>query len=151
MVRQVELPALVQVTLEAGFRRFARIDNGVMRAAGLIVNASGAVARLAPDVFGVVARRLQSRVCGGFEIAGNVFMALRARVRADECRSRDARWRHDRAMHRGTGNRDGGEERDNQARDQAPSMGSNPSQEFFVPRDFGFRAHRLLLAVSQYG
>ena len=44
MVRQVELPALVQMALETGLRRFARVDDGVARAARFIVNAAGTVA-----------------------------------------------------------------------------------------------------------
>src|SRR5438552_9112602 len=59
MVRQVELSALVQMTLKAGFRRFARVDDGVARTTRLIVHAAGTVAGLAAGVLGVVPRRLQ--------------------------------------------------------------------------------------------
>ena len=103
MVRQTELPALVQMALKAGFRRFARVDDGVARPARLIVNAAGTVAGLATRVLGVVSRRLQPHVRGGFEIARNRFVALRTGLRTDELGAGDVRRRHDSAVDRGAG------------------------------------------------
>ena len=106
MVRQVELPALVQMALEAGFGRFARVDDGVARAARLIVNAAGTVARLAPDVLGVVARRLESRVGGGLEIPDDLIVALGAGLRPHEFGARYIRRRQHGSVDRGAGDGD---------------------------------------------
>ena len=54
MIRQVELAALVQMALKAGLRRFTRVDDGIARAARLIVQTAGTMTGLAPSVFGVV-------------------------------------------------------------------------------------------------
>ena len=105
MVRQVELSALVQMTLKAGFRRFARVDDGVARTTRLIVNAAGTVAGLAAGVLGVVPRRLQPGVSGGFEIARDGFVALRTGLRTDEFGAGNVRRRHHSAIDRGAGNR----------------------------------------------
>ena len=77
MVRQVELGVGFQMALKTGLRRFARVDNGVARAARLIVKAPGTVAGFAARIFGVVSRRLQSRVGGRSKIAINRFVTLR--------------------------------------------------------------------------
>lgn len=77
-----ELPALVEMALKTGFRRFVRIDDGAVRAAGFVVEAAGAVARFAADVLGIVPQGLQSRVRRGMEITHNVGVALVAGGRA---------------------------------------------------------------------
>jgi hypothetical protein len=51
MVRQIKLAALIQVTFEADFWRFSRIDNGIRRATALIVNATRSMARFTSDIF----------------------------------------------------------------------------------------------------
>ena len=106
MVRQVELSALVQMALKTGLRRFARVDDGVARATRLIVQAARPVAGLAARVLGVVARRLQSSVCGGLENLDDLLVTLRAGLRPDEFGAGNVRRRQHRAVDRGAG--DGG-------------------------------------------
>ena len=106
MMREVELPLLVQVTLETGFGRFVRIHNGAARAAGLIVNAAWSVARLAANVRGVGARRFESRVCRGLEIPDDLIVALGAGLRSHEFGARYIRWRQHGPADRGAGDGD---------------------------------------------
>jgi hypothetical protein len=86
-MRQMELATLVQVTGKAGLRRFARIDDGIARATGLIVNAAGTVARFTAHVEGVGAFSHQFCVGGGGKVSTDIFVALGARVRSDELSS----------------------------------------------------------------
>src|SRR5436190_22288734 len=101
MIRQVELAALVQMALKAGLRRFTRVDDGVARAARLIVKTARTVAGLAARVLGVVSRRLQSRVGGRSKIAVYGFVALRTGLRTDEFGAGNVRRRHHGAVDRG--------------------------------------------------
>jgi len=78
-----------QMTLEARFRRSARIDNRVRRAAALDVQTTRPVARFAADVLGVLSLRLQSGMRCGPKIARDIFMTGLATLRADELRARD--------------------------------------------------------------
>ena len=94
MVWEVKLALLVQVALKAGFRRFVWIDDRVARAAGLVMDASGTVAGLAPDVFGIIAWRFQPCVARGLKIAGDVCMTFLAAFRARKGGSGYLRWRH---------------------------------------------------------
>ena len=105
-MRKVELPLLVQVTLETGFGRFVRIHNGAARAAGLIVDAPWSVARLAANVRGVVARRLESRVCRGLEIPDDLIVALGASLRSHEFGARYVRRRQHGPVDRSAGDGD---------------------------------------------
>lgn len=98
-VCQLELPFLVQVTLKAGFRRALGIQDAVMRATGLIVNATGAVTGFAANVFCVWTLRLEAHMSGGFEIAGDLGMTLSASLRAHKFRARDLRWGDHGARH----------------------------------------------------
>ena len=83
MVRgQIEFPLFVQMTLETNFGRFAGIDDGVGRAAGLNMQAAGTVTGFAPDVLGIVAGRLQMIMSRGVEAVKSVFVTLFARLRA---------------------------------------------------------------------
>ena len=128
MVRQVELSALVQVTLETGLRRSARINDGVARATGLIVQAAGAVAGLAADVLGVVSGRLQPGVSGGLEIARDGLVALRTGLRTDEFSPGNARRRH-----HGPGNRGAGDRRGHR-RQHAGNNHQPPAVDVSLPR-----------------
>ena len=83
------------MALETCLRRFARIDDGVGPAAGCNVHAAGPVTGFTPDILGVVARRLQMIMGRAAEAARDVFMALRARLRADISGSGNLRrWQH---------------------------------------------------------
>jgi len=81
--RQIELSLLVQMALETCLGRLARIDDGTGGATGFDVLAPGAVARFAPDILGVVARRLQMIMAGTGEAFNKVPVALLARFRAN--------------------------------------------------------------------
>ncbi len=82
--REIELTPLIEMALEAGLRRFARIDDGIGRAARLDVQAAGAVTRFASDILRVVAGRLQPVMGRGDEAFCNVLMACLARIGADK-------------------------------------------------------------------
>ena len=75
MMRQLECRPNFQVTLETNVRRLSRIDDRAGAAAGLNVQTSGPVARLAADVLGIFSFCLQPRVNGRSEIAHDLFMA----------------------------------------------------------------------------
>jgi hypothetical protein len=88
VMRQSECRANFQVTLETRFRRLSRIYDGASPAAGLDVQTSGPVARLAAHVYGLLWSfaalcaglthndlfGLQSCVSGGSEIAHDLFV-----------------------------------------------------------------------------
>jgi hypothetical protein len=78
MMRQVELAALIEMALETSLRRLPWIQNGVPRAAGLGVNATRPMTRLAAHFVGVGSRRLQSRVRCRMEVAIDLFVTLGA-------------------------------------------------------------------------
>lgn len=125
MVRQAELPALVEVALKTGLRRFARVDDGVTGAARLIVKAPRTVAGFAARVLGVVSRRFQSGVCGGLEIARNRLVTLRTSLRADEFRAGDIWRRQDGPIDRGAGNRHSRCRHDSGNRKYSPARGGS--------------------------
>ena len=75
-VGQLKLPLLIQVTLETGVGGFLWIDDGMMSPAGLIVNASGAVARFAADLLRILPLGLQTRVGRGLKITNDGVMTL---------------------------------------------------------------------------
>lgn len=102
-VGELELPFLVQMTLEAGIGRSVGIQDGVARAAGLIVNASCAVARFATDVFGIRSVRLDACVRRRLESAHNLGMTLRASLRANIFGIGDLWWSENRALRRRAG------------------------------------------------
>ena len=77
-VRQVELAALVEMAIETGLGRFVRIDDGVARAAGLVVDTAGAVTSFTTHVHCVFAGDFQFGVRGRGKIAANVFVAFGA-------------------------------------------------------------------------
>jgi len=60
-----------------------------MRAPALIVDAARAMARLAPDIFGVRPLSFEAHVRGSFEIASELGMTFRAGLRTDEFGARD--------------------------------------------------------------
>jgi hypothetical protein len=60
MVRQLELRADLEVALEAGFRRFAGINNRMSRTAALDVKTAGAMARFATHVLRIRSLSLQT-------------------------------------------------------------------------------------------
>ena len=99
-VRQVEFAPLVQVTGKADLRRFAGVDDGVPRAAALIMNAARAVAGFAAHVEGVCAFGHQLGMRGSWEVAIDVFVTLGARMRPDKLSAGNFRWCYHRARHR---------------------------------------------------
>ena len=82
-VGQLKLAFLVQVTLKTDVGRPFGIENGVMGAAALIVNAAGAVTRFAADFLGMGALGFEARMSRGLEIAHDLGMTLGATLRAD--------------------------------------------------------------------
>jgi len=101
-----ELGFLIEVALEAGFRGFLRIDDGSRSAACGDVLAAGAVAGFAADVLGIGALGLELGVIRGAEVAGDLFMALRAGVGTDKGGTRNS-WGSDNGLASGsTGNHD---------------------------------------------
>jgi hypothetical protein len=75
MVRQLELSAHFEVTLETSLRRLPRIYDRASPAASLNVQTPRAMARLAAHVLCVLSFRLQSRVRRSAEIAHDLFVA----------------------------------------------------------------------------
>ena len=115
MRRQVELGFFVQMTLETHFRRFARIDDRVGRAAGGNVQAARTVAGFAADVLGVVAGRLQMIMRRGIETPELLLMTLLARFRAGVSRPGNLRRRQLHPVDAGAGNhRPSGQHREQQ-------------------------------------
>ncbi len=101
MRRQIELRPLVQMALEAGLWRLARIDDGSGCATGGHVQAPGPVTRFAPDILGVVSGRLQTKMARRCEIFCNVLMAGLARFGTDKRGSRNLRRSHQLLAHAG--------------------------------------------------
>jgi hypothetical protein len=79
-VRQSKLAALLQVALEAGLGRLARIDDRAAGAARLGVDAGRAVTGLAAGVTGLGIAEREPAVGGGVEFGGDLGVALGARV-----------------------------------------------------------------------
>lgn len=75
-VGQLELPSLVQMTLKASLRRSFGVQNRMMRATSLVVDASRAMARFAPDVLGILPLGLQPHVCCCLEVPNDFPMAF---------------------------------------------------------------------------
>jgi len=98
MMRQLKLRAHIQVTCEAGLRRFPWIDDQVRRAAALRMKTSGTVTGLTADVRRVGTGRLQPRMRGGDEVAHDLLVAMRAFLGADKFRARNTGRRHYRAI-----------------------------------------------------
>jgi len=91
-VGQAELGFLVEMALEAGVGRFARIDDEAFAATGFHVLATGAVATFAAHINGVFALSLEFGMVGRAEVADEFFMAGGAFLRTHEGGPRDA-WR----------------------------------------------------------
>ena len=94
-VGQVELASLVEVAIEADFGGTIRIDDGMARAAGLVVDAAGAVTGFAAHVHRVWTAHLEFGVSRSRKIARDVFVTFRARLRAYELGALNLWWRHD--------------------------------------------------------
>jgi hypothetical protein len=113
MVRQLELCAHFEVTLETSFRRLPRIDDRTSTAASFDMQTPGTVARFAAHVRGLLYSyaalcltafsaalvyvyhfpfcSLQSRMGGCSEVAHDLFVAGLAFLRSDKLRARDTR------------------------------------------------------------
>ena len=106
MILQTELRLLLDVTLEAGFRIFAGIDDELAFAAtGIHVETAGAVATFAALAFDALAftGNFHLGVLGDLEILDNGFVANSARVHADVLRAGNHRRRDHDAFHRRAG------------------------------------------------
>ena len=90
MMRQLELCAHFEMTLETSFRRLPRIDDRVRGATTLDVETARPVARLTANVLGVFSMRLETRMRRGPKIPCDIFVTSRATFRANELRARDA-------------------------------------------------------------
>jgi hypothetical protein len=75
VVRQLELRAHFQVTLETSFRGLARIDDRVRCAAAFYVQAPRAVTRLASDILCIFSFGHQARMRRGAKVAHDFFVA----------------------------------------------------------------------------
>src|SRR5437867_3298055 len=104
MARQIELPALVEMTLKTDAGRFPGIYDGVRRAAGLVVDAARAVTRFTADLLRVASFRFQQRMRRRLEILHNRGVALLATFRAGEFRPRNLRRRDQGVADRRAGN-----------------------------------------------
>jgi hypothetical protein len=103
VVRQVELAAFVEVTLETRLRRLAGIENRLARPARLVMQAAWSVARLAADLIGIGPGRLQPRMRGQMKIARDLLVALRASGRTDKRGARNCGRNNHRPLHRRAG------------------------------------------------
>ena len=75
------------------------IDDRVVRAAALVVNAPWTVTRFATDVFRILPLGFDAHVSGRLEIADDLGMTLRAGLRADVFRTGNLLRGDDRAFH----------------------------------------------------
>lgn len=100
MTGEIELAALVQVTAKAGFRRFARIDDGMGRPARFRMQTAGAMTRFATNLRSIDARRFKLRVSGRMKCLGNFLVTLGARFAAHESGARNVRRRDHHPAHR---------------------------------------------------
>ena len=102
--RQIELGLLVQMALETGLGRFARIDDGFGPSAGFNVLAAGPVTGFTTNVLGVVAGSHQMIMGCALEVASDFFMALFAGFRANISGSGNLRRVHQRLTDAGARN-----------------------------------------------
>ena len=96
MVGQIELAPLVQMAVEAGFRRFLRINYRGSRPPRLVMDAARAMTRFTAHVEGVGPACSEFGVRRSGEIARDILVALSAAFRADELGAGDLGWRDDR-------------------------------------------------------
>ena len=101
-MRQREFAALVEMALETGIRIAGGVDDVGVPTAFPGVDAARAVTRLAPDVFGIVARRHQLGVGGIVETGGDRLVALDAFLRSHEFRTGNVRRHYDGAVYHHT-------------------------------------------------
>lgn len=87
---QAELGLGIEVALEAGFRRFARVDDGACGPARLLMLAARAMAGFTSHVHGIFPFGLEFGVICCAEIPDNLLMALGATFSSDETGPRDA-------------------------------------------------------------
>ncbi|MDD1750411.1 MAG: hypothetical protein LUO89_11110 [Methanothrix sp.] len=120
MVRQVELAAFIEVTLEAGLGTLPWINNGFGASPYFDMDAARAMTGLTPGRNSVSPGGHQPRVSRCFEITRDFLVTLGAFIRADILGPRHL-WRdHHGGIHRATGNHD---HRESQA---AKRHGRNP-------------------------
>ena len=103
-VREAEFAALVEVALEACFRRTAGIDDRALGAAGLDVLAARAVTSLATEAFGGFTLHQEPGMSRVFETLDGFLVALCAFLGSHERRARRPGWRHDGPVHHRAGN-----------------------------------------------
>lgn len=109
MVREIELAALVQMTLETDLRGATGIDDVLAAAPGLAMQAAGTVARFASGLGRMGAPRLEACMVRPGEGAGDILMALGAIAGADEGGARDGGWYMNRSLHAGAGHKKSGD------------------------------------------
>ena len=111
-VRQAEFAAFIEMTLKAGFRRFAGIDDGAFGTTGLNVLAAGTVAALAAEAFGVFALDNELGVGSGVEALDGFLVALGAFLGTHKRGASDLRRGDHRAIHHRAGNKKHGPQGD---------------------------------------
>ena len=103
-VGEAKMAAFVEVALEAGLGRLARVDDGAPAAAGGNVDAARPVAGFAAGVADLGLGEVEAGVSGPVEVLRLVLMALGALLRADKTSPRDLGRHEHGAIHRQTGN-----------------------------------------------
>ena len=104
MIGKTKLTAFIEVALETGFGRFARVDDGLIGATRFIVQAARAMTGFAAHIHRAFAFGLQPGVRRRLEGLGDVLMTLSAGGRADKRRAGNLRRRHHGARNRRAGN-----------------------------------------------
>ena len=132
-IGKTKLGPLVQVTLKAHFRRSSGIDDGMMRAAGLTMQAGRPMTGFAADLARVRARRLQSGVRGRLEVARNLGMALFTTLGASKSRARNLWRNHDRPGYRCARNKHHSQGQSRKDCQEKLRMSANPGCELFEP------------------
>lgn len=101
-VRQRELTALIQMTLETSTRVLGWVDNIIDPAARLRVNTRGTVTGFTTNVLGRLTRGDQLGVGRVMKTIGDVFVTLGAVLRPNEIRPRDTGGRNNGTIHHHT-------------------------------------------------
>jgi hypothetical protein len=132
MMRQAELPPLVEMTLKTDLRRFAGIDYSVGIAAGLGVDAAGAVATFATDIQGIGPPGHQAGMGRGGKETANLLVARGTLLRADECGPGNSRGHDDLPIHGGAREAQQHERAANATHKEARAPGAQGVKEYLL-------------------
>jgi hypothetical protein len=104
-VRQAELPALVEVALETGFRGFSGIYDGAFASTSLYVFAAGTMAAFAAKTFRILSLDDEPGMRCGVETLDGFLVTLSTFLRSHEGGPGNLRWRDNRAINHCTGDK----------------------------------------------